>query len=187
MPNSDSIPKQVINLTGQHFGRLIVLSYIGTDKHQKSRWLCRCICGTEKTVIGGDLRSGKVVSCGCLRRSVLATSNLSHEHTRNGQWSKLYSTHVGMVQRCFNPNDQDSKDYRERGITVCAGLRDFPTFVKEAGEPPTLKHTIDRINNDGNYSCGKCPHCLANEWPKNIRWATRKEQAQNRRPRHSKS
>lgn len=184
MLDSDStpkLPKQVINLAGHRYGQLVVLSFAGV-LNQKSQWLCLCDCSTRKTVACGDLRSGKTTSCGCHRRAALLAANITHGQTCNGQ-SRIYRIHADMNRRCFDPKRRDYKDYGERGITVCAGLRHFQVFREESGDPPTPKHTIDRIENNGNYSCGKCLQCLENGWPKNIRWATRKEQAQNRRPR----
>lgn len=83
-----------------------------------------------------------------------------------------------MIHRC----DSDHKNYGARGITVCDGWRNsFDAFYKAVGPRPMHELTIDRTDNDGNYSCGECEQCKANGWPMNCRWATRREQSLNRR------
>jgi len=92
----------------------------------------------------------------------------THGHASNGKRSKVYGTWVDMKQRCLNPNITQYARYGGRGITVCKKWADsFEAFYKDVGEPPTSKHTLDRINNDKGYE------------PKNVRWATRKEQSNN--------
>lgn len=92
-----------------------------------------------------------------------------------------YRAWLGIQHRCSNPNMVCSKDYIERGIKVCERWRVFEHFIADVGLKPSPKHSIDRINNDGHYSCGKCEQCLENEWPLNVRWATSVEQNNNKR------
>jgi hypothetical protein len=84
-----------------------------------------------------------------------------------------------MRQRCTNPNAQGFEHYGGRGIRVCAWWDSFESFLTDMGERPSLKHSLDRIDNDGHYSCGYCEECRANGWPANCRWATAAEQWRN--------
>lgn len=87
-----------------------------------------------------------------------------------------------MISRCTSTGSESWKHYGGRGIKVCERwLHSFPNFREDMGQRPSPKHSIDRINNDGNYSCGKCDECLRNGWPMNCRWATVGEQSRNKR------
>jgi hypothetical protein len=97
--------------------------------------------------------------------------------------SPEYRTLKQIHGRCFNPNGTGFHRYGGRGITVCQRWRgkDGPThFLADMGKKPSARHSIDRIDNDGHYSCGKCPQCRKNGWPPNCRWALPKEQGRNR-------
>lgn len=96
--------------------------------------------------------------------------------------SKIYGIWSAMRDRCNNPNNAGHKWYFDRGIKVCKRWNDsFKAFYEDMGDKTTSKHSIDRINNDGNYSCGKCEECIENNWPMNCRWATATEQIHNQR------
>ena len=154
-----------MDLIGQKFGRLIVIKKMANNKHRQSMWLCRCDCGKEKIICGGDLKNGHTRSCGCFNREKIT----KHGHYQNNKKSQIYSSWDSMIGRCTNPNDRDYRNYGGRGITVCERWRKFVNFLKDMGEHPTDKHSIDRIDNDKGYCQSNC------------RWALPKEQARNRR------
>jgi hypothetical protein len=156
------------DLVGQQFGRLTVTGMVDRTlwRGKNSEWYCSCGCGTEKKIIkSSDLKSGNVNSCGCLKREKNAKRFSTHGHFNH----PLYSTWHQMIHRCENPNMPNYKNYGARGIKVCKRWKHFPNFVADMGEKPSEKHSIDRINNDDDYS------------PENCKWSTPSEQMSNRR------
>lgn len=155
------------NLLGYHFGRLIVIGYAGKDKGNHSKWLCRCECGNSTVVAGYNLETGKILSCGCLRRE--QAKKLNYKDGRSN--TRLYSIYCNMISRTENPNVNCFKFYGGRGIKICRKWRrDFQTFRAWAlahGYKENL--SIDRIDNDKGYS------------PDNCRWVTDNTQFNNRR------
>jgi hypothetical protein len=154
-----------IDLTNKTFGRLVVESYAGRVSGQTS-WNCRCVCGTKKVVHGQDLREEKTKSCGCWKADLGAARLTKH----NGSQTPEFRAWSAMLTRCYNKNSTDYEDYGGRGIQVCEEWRrSFQQFLDDMGPKPSVHHTVDRRNNDKGYN------------PENCRWATRKEQGNNKR------
>lgn len=158
---------KVVNISGQKFGMLMVVRDAGTrTKAGKAQFLCRCECGKEKVVTGGNLRSGSSKSCGCDKDKKTAARSLKHGLSSHPSFAR----YIDMMARCYTESHAEYKNYGGRGISVCDRWRDsVENFILDIGSPPTKLHSIDRRDNDGNYS------------PNNVRWASKKEQSINRR------
>lgn len=155
------------NLTGARFGRLIVISFAGTNSRRDALWLCRCDCGIEKIVSRNHLtrRSFRTLSCGCLNRDVCTSHGYGSITDRRPEYEAWHA----MKQRCLNPKHKSYHRYGGRGITICDRWRDsFEAFLADMGPRPSADLSIDRIDNDGNYE------------PSNCRWTTRQVQMSNR-------
>lgn len=162
---------RVINITGQRFGRLIVL-----EPESKSPngivWKCRCDCGGTVSVVSTALRNKDhgTKSCGCIWKEKMT----KHGHTRNGSSSRNmspeYSVWLGMKKRCLNKNDVAYPNYGGRGISICPEwVEDFAAFLNHIGPRPSRRYSIDRYpDTNGNYE------------PGNVRWATVLQQARNK-------
>jgi hypothetical protein len=155
-----------VDIAGLHFGQLTAVEPTSIREHGSVVWRCVCDCGREAFIGAGRLRSELVRSCGCTRA---AGHHFKHGHARKGRETLTFRSWTSMLQRCLNPNSDNYRWYGGRGITICLEWIDsFDAFLADMGERPTGM-TLDRINPDGNYE------------PGNVRWATPKEQARNRR------
>ena len=155
-----------IDLTGKKFWNWTVLERVENDYRGCMMWLCRCGCGTEKILPGYRFRLGHAKSCGCVQRKEMTTHGMCG--------SPEYTAWLNMHQRCKNPKHHKYPSYGARNITVCDRWETFEYFYEDMGQRPSKKHSIDRINNDGNYE------------PSNCRWTTRNIQQSNRRNSRNK-
>ncbi len=148
-----------IDLKDQTFDRLYVVSFSHKDEKGRMWWNCHCSCGTDKPIRAKHLRAHAVKSCGCLPEDI---KRLPVDG---------YGCYSSMIQRCCNPKDKQYWRYGGRGIKVCDRWRESAkNFFEDMGPRPSRKHSIDRFpDQDGDYQPGNC------------RWATKQEQARNRR------
>jgi len=169
------MPERIVTLhhnakdvTGQTFGRLIARHPVRVirPKRNYAGWLCQCECGKTHIVVTGDLIAGRVKSCGCLVVDFLVELNTTHGMKKSPEWR----TWASMKTSCMSKKSPAYKYYGARGISICSEwINSFEIFYTDMRKQPTQKHSIERINNNGNYT------------PDNCIWTTSKQQARNRR------
>jgi len=155
-----------IDKTGQKFGRLTVVEYIGKIKNNRIHyWRCLCDCGNTTSVASGELNTQQrgTKSCGCLKTEKLVSRSVTHGQTK----SISYTSYRAAKERCSNPKHKDYQSYGGRGIQFL--FQDFTELINSIGERPNKNYTLDRINVNGHYE------------PSNVKWATPVEQGNNTR------
>ncbi|CAB5212895.1 hypothetical protein UFOVP191_57 [uncultured Caudovirales phage] len=156
------------DITGNQYGLLSVIE-LSQIKNSGTYWLCLCACGNKTIKRGDRIRSGYSESCGCVGKENSRKANTKHGYASGGKNTAEYNTWHNMISRCHNPKCKEYPYYGGRGITVCDRWLSIENFLADMGMKPSQTHSLDRINNDGNYE------------PSNCRWATKKEQSRNKR------
>lgn len=155
------------DMTGKRFGRLVAVCAVEKRVRGILVWNCRCDCGQVAEVPGPYLRCGSTKSCGCIASERMTRLNYRH----GKRYTPEYRAWRSMMERCNNADHPAYHNYGGRGIVVCDEWRSFISFFNDVGKRPSDSHSLDRINNNCGYYKG------------NVRWATKSEQAMNRRER----
>lgn len=161
------------DLVGKKFGRWEVIERSVDYKNGEPQWLCVCDCGTKRIKRSSQLRASKYLSCGCYQKEVIIKRLTKHGAAKDGDVTPEYRSWKHMRTRCTNIEYDQYEDYGGRGIKVCdRWLHSFENFFTDMGKRPSLLHTLERKDNDGNYE------------PPNCYWGTKAEQSRNKRSNH---
>jgi len=174
----------ITDISGKRIGRLVVVRY-SHKKNKSHYWVCKCDCGNEVIVPANNIgASNKTKSCGCLHREksavqakLMGDANATHSMTGSPE----YNVWKSMKARCLSETATGYDRYGKVGVIICSGLMDFSDFYKILGVRPSMRHTLDRTDPHGNYTCGNCDDCSTNLWVMNVRWVDDKTQQRNRR------
>ncbi len=154
-----------IQIIGAKFGKLTPIKRDKDYSNGRRKWLCLCECGVEKVIGENSFRYGRTTSCGCVQLEWAKRHTKTHGMSK----TKEYMTWQAMHARCKGYGENETKNYKDRGIAVCKKWASFENFYAHMGKRPSPKHTLERKNNNKGYS------------PENCVWAIRKQQQRNTR------
>lgn len=160
--------RHIEDITFQRFSRLVAIRISGRDDMGMVMWLCRCDCGSFKNVRAKSLKSSATRSCGCLLREKAAIIHTTHGESKSPEYASWRS----MRTRCLVKTASNYHMYGGSGITIDERWDDYRNFLLDMGRKPSLRHSIDRIDNAKGYS------------PENCRWATNHIQSRNKTNNH---
>lgn len=169
--------RRLDDIAGKRFENVVVLGHHSQARASNGaafhKWNCKCDCGFEFVARGEYIKYG---ICGEICPECKRTAKAKKDLQRM-QVKRIWR---GIIRRCESQSGRSYPRYSGRGIRICKRWRQsMYDFAQDMGARPSLRHSIDRKDNDGHYSCGKCDECVENGWNENCRWATPQEQILN--------